>query len=207
MYIFTRARNIESGRTQEALAGAVELTAKVNETIGPTVSTWSQQYAPTGPAILWTSRLDHLEEYETATEQMFASSEVLDMGAELEESLTGPVVDHMIEIVAGDLPTTPTPFVASVQATAVNGHLRAAMHWGADVAQRYATSMDVPTIFGRDLFGYYGSVVWATYFDDVNSYEAVQAKLAADEMLQAVMDEGAHNCCPGAIATVMRRLD
>lgn len=207
MFIFTRARNIEPGRTQEALAGAVELTAKANETIDLTVSTWSQQYAPTGPAIMWTARLEHLAEYETANEQMFASSELLDMAAELEESLTGPMVDHMVEVVAGDLPTTPTPFVASVQATAVNGHLRAAMHWGADLSQKYAAAMNVPTIFGRDLFGYYGSVVWASYFDDVAGYEDVQAKLAADEMLQAMMDEGAHNCVPGAIATVMRRLD
>ncbi len=207
MYIFTRVRNIEGGRYQEALAGAVELAAKVNETVDLTVSTWSQQYAPTGPAIVWTTRLDHLQEYETATEQMFASSEILDMAAELEESLSGPVVDHMIEIVAGELPTTATPFVASVQATAVNGHLRAAMHWGADLAQRYSASMDVPTVFGRDLFGSYGSVIWASYFDDVSGYQTVQGKLAVDEMLQAVMDEGAHNCQPGAIATVMRRLD
>ena len=207
MYIFTRARTIESGRTQEALAGAAELAAKVTEAVDLSVSAWSQQYAPTGPAIMWTTRLDHLEEYDRATEEMFASSEILDTAAELEESLTGPIVDHMIEVVGGELPTTAAPFVASVQATAVNGHMRAAMHWGADVAERYSTSMNVPTVFGRELFGYYGSLVWASYFDDVRAYEAVQAKLAADEMLQAVMDEGAHNCLPGAVATVMRRLD
>ena len=47
---------------------------------------------------------------------------------------------------------------------------------------------------------------WASYYDDINQVEGTHAKMASDEMLQAVVDEGAHNCQPGAIQTMMRRL-
>lgn len=127
--------------------------------------------------------------------------------AELDEHFVGPTVDNLYEVIAGTPPSTPSPIVSMVQATAVNGHLRAAMHWGADLSERFARSMDVPTIFARGLWGDYGTLAWASYFDDINAVEGTQAKLASDEMLQAVMDEGAHNCREGAIATLSRRLD
>ena len=207
MYIFTRARTIDPGRGNEALAGAVELTAKINEVIDVPVTAWYQQYALTGPAINWTARLDHLEDLDRTMAELRASTDVQDLMAELDESLIGPVVDNMIEIIAGTPPTTATPVVSTVQATAANGHYRAAVHWGADLAERFGTSMNVPTIFARGLYGNYGTILWASYCDDMNQLEGTHAKLATDEMLMAVMDEGAHNCAPGAVAMTMHRLD
>lgn len=207
MYIFTRTATIDMGRTAEAFGGATELSRKVTELTALPVTTWYQQFAPTGPAVVWTARMEHLDEMDRAFETLMTSDDYKDAVAELDEFFTAPLVDNIIEIVAGSPPATALPIVSAVWATATNGHLRAAMHWGADLAERLERSMDVPTIFGRGLYGDYGTMVWASYFDDVVALEGTQAKLAGDEMLQAVMDEGAHNCREGAIAVVMRKLD
>ncbi|MDH3680425.1 MAG: hypothetical protein OEV40_10810 [Acidimicrobiia bacterium] len=207
MFIFTRIRTIDPGRVGDAMTLATETSGMVRELTGLTGNTWYQTFAPTGPAIMWTARLEHFEELDRAFETLRGSEAYLDRLAELDEHFVGPTVDNLFEVVAGTPPATPSPIVSMVQATAVNGHLRAAMHWGADLAERFGRSMDVPTIFVRGLYGDYGSMAWGTYFDDINALEGTHAKLTADEMLQAVMDEGAHNCREGAIATVARRLD
>ena len=207
MFIFSRCRTIDPGRMTEALAGATELSRTVESLSDLTLSTWYQQYGPTGPAIRWTVRMDHLEALDQAFETVMASSAYQDALAEADELFIGTVLDDLFEVVAGTPPATAAPIVSSVQATAANGHVRAAMHWGADLAERFGRSMDVPTLFFRGLYGSYGNIGWASYFDDINQVEGTNAKLATDEMLQAVIDEGAHNCQPGATGVLMRKLD
>jgi len=207
MFIRSRYRTIDPGRASEALAGATELSRKVETLTDLTVSTWLQQFGPTGPAVRWTARLEHLEEFDKAFERLNASSDYHDAVAEVDELFIGAVLDELFEIVAGTPPATPTSIATNVQATAANGHVRAAMHWGADLAERFSRSMDVPTIFVRGLYGAYGTIGWASFFNDINEVEGTQAKMAADDMLQAVVDEGAHNCQPGATAVLARRLD
>jgi hypothetical protein len=207
MFIFSRRRTIDSGRGGDALAGAVELSRRVEALTDLTFSTWLQQFGPTGPAIRWTARLEHLEDFDTASRLLMASDDYHDAVAEVDELFIGDVIDDLFEVVAGTPPATTTPIATSVQATAANGHVRAAMHWGADLAERFSRSMDVPTVFVRGLYGAYGTISWASYFSDINQVEGTQAKMAADEMLQAVVDEGAHNCQPGATAVLARKLD
>lgn len=207
MYIFSRSRTIDLGRNSEALSGATESARRVEELTDLTVSTWHQQFALTGPAIVWSARAEHMEAFYRAFELINASESYQDFTAELDECFTGPAVDNMVQIVAGTPPAAPTPLVSIVQATATNGHLRAAIHWGSDLAERVSSSLDAPTIFGRGLYGAYGTLMWGSYFEDINAVEGTQAKLATDEMLQAVIDEGGHNVQPGAMATLMRKLD
>jgi hypothetical protein len=207
MYIFSRSRTIDPARGSEALEGATELSRKVEALSDLTISTWYQQYGPTGPAIRWTARLEHLEDFDKGFERLMAAGDYHDAVAEVDELFIGSVLDDLFEVVAGTPPATATPIASSVQATAANGHVRAAMHWGADLAERFSRSMDVPTVFVRGLYGEYGTIGWASYFDDINQVEGTNAKMAADEMLQAVVDEGAHNCQPGATAVLMRKLD
>jgi len=133
------------------------------------------------------------------------ASDYHDAMAELDEYMTGSPVEALIEPM-GPPPSEPTPIVNTVQAVAANGHLRPTMHWGMDIAERFSRAMDVPTVFARSLWGHYGSVLWGAYFDDPDHLEETNAKMAADEMLQAVMDEGGHNVQPGAISAVMRRM-
>ena len=207
MFIFSRCRTIDPGRGSDAVAGATELSRKVETLCDLKFSTWFQQYGPTGPAIRWTARLEHLEEFDQAFERLMASDDYHDVVAEVDELFVGSVLDDLFEVMTGTPPATATPITTSVQATAANGHIRSAMHWGADLAERFGRSMDVPTLFVRGLYGSYGSIGWASYFDDMNEVEGTHAKMAADEMLQAVVDEGAHNCQPGATAVLMRKLD
>ncbi|MEL7155676.1 MAG: hypothetical protein AAFN30_03650 [Actinomycetota bacterium] len=207
MFIFTRTRTIDPARAMDALTGATELSRTVESLSDLSLSTWFQQYGPTGPAIRWTARLEHLEDYDKAFERLVASEAYHDAVAEVDELFIGMVTDDLLEVVAGDLPSTPTPITASVQATAANGHIRSAIHWGADLAERFGRSLDVPTIFVRGLYGTYGTIAWGSFFDDINQVEGTHAKMATDEMLQAVIDEGAHNCQPGASAVLMRKLD
>jgi hypothetical protein len=206
MFIFSRQRTIDPGRVAEAMSGATGIAKMVGELTDLQVTPWYTQYAPTGPAVTFTVRLEHLEQFDAAFEVMMASSDYQDALAELDESFTGPVIDNMVQIVGGTPPKKATALVTAVQATAMPGHLRAAMHWGTDVAERVGRSLDVPTLFGRNLWGDYGGMMWASYYEDSNALEGVQAKFGADEMLQAVVDEGTHNCQPGAIAVVMRQL-
>ena len=206
MFIFSRQRTIDPARAGEAMSGATAITGVVKEASGMDVTAWYSQFAPTGPGITWTARLEHLEDLDVAFTELMASSDYLDATAELDESFTGPVVDSMVQLIAGTPPKTATPMTSVVQATAMPGHLRAAMHWGADVAERVGRSLDTPMIFGRSLFGAYGSMIWGAYYEDANDLEGTQAKFGADEMLQAVVDEGGHNCQPGAFSVVMRQL-
>lgn len=207
MYIFTRCATIDPGRFSDALSGATALARTVERLTDRTLSTWYQQYAPTGPALRWTVRIEHLEDYEKMFRTATASTEYQDALAEVADCITGPVVDDLFEMVAGTPPTAPTPVATSVMATAANGHLRAAVHWGADLAERASRSLGVPTVFIRGLYGNYGTIGWASYFSDANELEGTNAKLAVDDMLQAVIDEGAHNCQPGVIGVLMRKLD
>lgn len=207
MYVFSRCRTIDPARGGDALAGATELSRKVESLTDLKMTTWLQQYGPTGPAIRWTTRLEHLEDFEKAFERLTPSDDYHDAVAEVDEMFIGPVLDDLFEVVAGTPPPTATPIAATVQATAANGHIRAAMHWGADLAERFSRSLDVPTLFVRGLYGSYGTIAWASYYDDINQLEGTHAKMATDEMLQAVIDEGAHNCEPGAVGYMMRKLD
>ena len=206
MYIFARTRTIDPARSAGAVQAGVEAAAKADEVTGLTSTVWFQAFAPTGSALSWTTRFDHLADLDQAWLALMDDSAYHDAMAELEQYLTGPSVEAVIEPVGGTPPAEPTQVVTSVQATAANGHLRAAMHWGIDLADRVSRTLDVPTIFGRSLWGEYGTVFWASYYEDPTHVEETYAKLAADEMLQAVIDEGAHNVQPGAASWVMRRV-
>ena len=113
------------------------------------------------------SRQSQLESTMTAA---LASSDYQDLLAEADESSIGVPIDNITEIVAGTLPTVPTPVASVVQAAAAPGHLRSTMHWGVSVAEHVASSLAVPSIFGVSLFGEYGSVVWGTHHEDMASY-------------------------------------
>ncbi len=206
MYIFASIRNLDWARSSDAIEAGARIVATMSDLTGLPYTMWFQSFAPTGPALVFTTRIEHLEELDRSFATLMGSSDYQDQQAELDEYLIGSPVQNVIEPVAGTPPAELTPFVSSVQATATNGHLRAAMHWGADVAERFGSAMGVPTMFARGLYGHYGTLFWASYYDDVNAIEGTQAKMAADEMLQAVVDEGAHNVQPGAVATVMRKL-
>jgi hypothetical protein len=126
------------------------------------VSTWLQRYGYDGPALRWTTRLDHLEQLDKAFDLLMASADYHAAVAEADELFIGPVVDELFEVVSGTPPTAPTSVASTVQATAANGQIRV---------------------------------------------EGTHAKMAADDMLQAVIDEGAHNCQPGATVMLMHKLD
>ncbi len=207
MYIVSRTRNYDLGRTGEALAASTALATTTTDLTGVPTTTWLQTFAPTGPAIVWTARFEHLADFERFSTQLMGAAEYHDAMAELDDYLVGTATDAIFETVSGTPPAEVTPIISTVQARAVNGHLRATMHWGVDLAERFSRAMDVPTMFARGLYGFYGTVGWASYVEDMDGLEGTNAKLAVDEMLQAVMDEGAHNCQNGAVSALLRKLD
>lgn len=206
MYIFTRIRTIDPGRDADAIAGGTDIAGFVSGVIDLDVHAWFTQFRPGGPALMWSTRFDTLEQLDNAWATLMADGEYHDRVAELDESFTGPIEDDLLQVVGGSPPKEPTPIVQLVQATAAPGHLRAAMHWGVDIAERFGRSLDVPTMFARSMYGRYGALTWGSYFEDAVAVEGTQSKFATDEMLQAAVDEGAHNCQPDAIAWTASKL-
>lgn len=206
MYVFSRQRNIDPGRLADAVGGIKTLAAKVTELTGQTVTTWSATFTPTGPAVVATARFDSLADYQHLMDTVMASGEYLDLLAEANESFVGAPIDNLIHIVAGNLPSRPLPVAVVVQAAAMPGHYRSAVHWGSHCAESIGRALNVPVVFGTGMFGQYGTLVWGSYYDDLAGYETTNAKLGTDDMLQAIIDEGAHNCQPGAVQFLMRQL-
>ena len=207
MYIFSRQRSVNPASFRDAVGHAVGIAELVTDITGTEVFVWMSQFGPEGPAITWSSRVDSMSDLDTRSSQLMTSDAYAERIEEIDDSFTGAATDSLIEIVSGTLASTPTQYVAVTQALAAPGRIREAVAWGADLAEKASTTLDVPVAFGVGVYGPYGSMGWLAAHDDADSMDQSRAKMMADETLQTAIDDGGDLVQPHASQMLLRRLN
>jgi hypothetical protein len=168
---------------------------------------WMSQYDPEGSAMVWSARFEAMTDLDAALGQLMDSNDYQDQVEALDELFIGQAVDNLIQIVAGGLGDAPVPMVSVIEATAANGRQQQALAWGADIAEKAATSLGLPVAFGIGAYGRYGSLGWITSYEDVASIDDARGKLMADAVLQEAIDDGAGYVQDEATSILLRRLN
>ncbi len=207
MYIFSRRRLIHPGRFRQALGEGVAVAATVTELTDVPVMVWMSQYHPDGAAMVWSARFETMTDLDAAFGLLMESDAYQDQVEAIDEYFTGQPVDGLMQILAGGLGDAPAPMVSVIEATAAAGREQQALAWGAEIAEKAASSLDLPVAFGIGAYGRYGSLGWITSYQEVSQIDDARGKLMADAVLQEAIDDGAGNVQDEATAILLRRLN
>jgi hypothetical protein len=82
-------------------------------------------------------------------------------------------------------------YVATVQTVLANGTIARGLEVGVQVAQLAEKITGVPTLFGVNVTGAYGSIGWVTGYESVQQFQESEAALAVDPEWMALLDRDA----------------
>lgn len=206
MYLFTRTGRFGPGSARDAITFVGEVTDKARQETGLDIHAWSATMSPELGTVVWATFVQDLEHLEQANDKLAASDSfaaLADRGAGL---FTGPLSDMVAQVVAGEVdPSAPVPnYVTSARAVAANGHLRAAIEGGVEIAEASTRITGATTLFLVGATGPYGGCAWTTGFDDIGRVEQAESTLMADSGWIDLIDRVGPAYGPGASQSVYR---
>lgn len=206
MYLFTRAGRFGPGATRDVVSFVGEVTEKARQDTGLDLHAWTATMSPELGTVVWAAFVQDLEHLEQAADKLAASdsfTDLLDRGAKL---FVGPVTDGLAQVVAGEFdPSAPTPhYVTSARAVAANGHLRAALDGGVEIAEAVTRITGVPSLFLVSSTGPYGGCAWTNGFADIGQLEHAESALMADSGWIDLIDRVGSAYGPGASQSIYR---
>jgi hypothetical protein len=182
MYLFSRQIRFGPGNTRDQMEWALAQTEKVNQITGMQVSLYMQVYSPEVGAVGWSTFVPDLAALEAAGDKLNADDSFIaatDKGAAM---TVGGATDSLAQVIYGEPdPTRQIEYVTIVRAVCATGNVAKGMEAGVELAQRAEKVMSTPTLFLADVTGIYGSVAWASGYENVQAMEAAQLALAGDE--------------------------
>jgi hypothetical protein len=159
--------------------------------------------------LAYTTLLQSLAELDAADSCLLADEEYLSLVAEFQPFVAGPPVDRALEVLhnaGGEYRRADVGAVANVvMAQVANARFGAAIKWSVEMADLVADITGHPGMFGRELAGDFGTVVWIATMPDMASLDTANEALAKDPRYLAKLDEMGDIFLPGSGATSIRR--
>jgi hypothetical protein len=157
--------------------------------------------------MVWSCRVDQLDDLVTAQDALFASDEFDTFIRERDEVFVGPLTDTVSQVIHGAPTEAPGAFIQTVGAVCANGSLSEGMHTAIELAEAGKRITGRSTMVVTPVAGAYGSMGWITSFDDLASMAAANAQLTADAEWLKLVDRAGHVYTPGTQATILRRVN
>jgi hypothetical protein len=206
MYIFGRTRTAAPAHTRAAMAIAVEAIDRAQQVMGLQFYAWTTLWSPGVGGLLWSTRVQSLEELQSATEKWAADGPTMDWIEQNDHVFEGPTNDVLTEVIHGAPTGEPGPFVTTVQAQWAPGKAAEAVAVGVEISDTFARLTGRSPIFGRSVTGPLAGVGWITSFPDLAAVEAGDAATNADAGWQELLDRASLCYLPGPTVTMLRRL-
>jgi hypothetical protein len=206
MFIFGRSRAAAPVHTRAARAAAIELGARFSQTTGLTASTWRPVFSPGTGTVIWTARVEHLDDLDAAYQKWSADTASLDWLEENDHLWQGPSNDAVSQVIYGTPPAEPGPIVSVVQSQWTPGKASEALRRGAEVAELYSSLTGAPAMFLSAVTGQFAGVLWMTTFASIGASAEADATAAADERWMSMLDEASGCFEPGATSILLQRL-
>lgn len=207
MYIFARTRGIHPARARDGVAAAVEAGARANTITGLPIFVWSSLFSDQVGTVVWSCRVDQLEELITAQDALFASDDFDKFLRERDDLFVGPLADTVSEVVHGTPTDGPGAYIQTVGAVCANGSLSEGLATGIELAEASKRLTGRTTMVVTPVAGTFGSVAWITSFDDLASMRAANTTLTADAEWRKLVDRAGHVFAPGARTSILRRIN
>lgn len=107
MYIFGRSRRINPAHGRAAVAVAIEAASRVNQIIELPVWVWSAVLSDDSGTLMWSSRVEHLDQLIATDDALVGSTDFADWVAANDGLFAGPYVDTVSEVLHGRPPVPP----------------------------------------------------------------------------------------------------
>jgi hypothetical protein len=193
MYLFTRSVSFAPGHVADSMAWAVAMNERVNAGTDLDVGLFSRTFSPGLGTVAFATFVEELQALETANDTLTADPGYL---AAVDEGgafiVAGGVDDGLMQIIHGQPdPSRAVTYVATVQTALANGAIARGLEVGVQIAQLAEKITGVPTLFGVNVTGPYGSIGWVTGYESVQQYQESEASLAVDPEWMALLDRDA----------------
>lgn len=205
MYLFARSRAVNPARGREAVAMAIEAGTRGSEIIGFPVFTWTTVLSQS-LAVMWSARVEHLDELIAADDALAASDEFMNWLGENDGLFAGPFQTTVSNVVHGAPTGPPAAFIQVTQATCANGSVSEGMAMGVELAETAGRISGLTTMFVSLVAGRFGGVGWLTGFDDLAALEAANDTLLANNDWLKLVDRAGHVYQPGVETSLLRRI-
>lgn len=181
MYLFSRTSVADPAKFNDAAAFAVDISATVSSISGLEVSCWTVVYgAPLG-TVVWSATVESHGAMAAASEKLLADTGYMEKVEAASDLFVGNAEDQLVDMVAmvGDGGHT-GEYASVVTAQCAGGHAAEAMAFGVDILNYTAGLTGLDGVFGRSLYGAWGSVGWISLAASLDQVESANAAMAAD---------------------------
>lgn len=207
MYIFARTRGIHPAHARDGVAAAVEAGTRASTITGLPIFVWSSLFSAEVGAVMWSCRVEQLDELITAQDALLASDDFDQFLRERDNLFVGPIADTVSEVVHGAPTDGPGAYIQVVRAVCANGSLSEGMATGVELAEAAKRITDRTTMVVTPVAGAFGSVGWITSFDDLGSMRAANTMLTADGEWLKLVDRAGHVYASGVTTSILRRIN
>ena len=200
MYLFTRRIRARSGGINEALAWATGITEKARQVSGLDITLSMGVFGPQVGTLVWSAAVPDLAALEAATDKLAVDSTYNDEAGKGLQFAPDGADDRLLQFVFPDAetlaagPPADAPqwqYASIVSSVCADGALRKGIELGVQIAQKATEVSGSPTAFLMDTTGVYGGVNWLSVAPDIQTVEAANAAINADEDFLKLVDEGA----------------
>jgi hypothetical protein len=206
MYIVGRTRHINQAKGRAGFAVAVEAGSRASEILGFPIFVWSSVFPANGPAVSWSTRVEHLADAAAIDETLFADEDFAQWVEDNDDLFVGPSSDVVSQVVHGAPTGPPKAYVQVTQGTCANGAFSDGMIFGVEIAETAARITGIPVMFVTPVVGSYGAVGWLSSVDDLAEVEAANAALAGNDEWLKLVDRAGHAFNPGVTSIMLHRI-
>ncbi|WP_426573403.1 hypothetical protein [Aquihabitans sp. McL0605] len=175
-------------RTLDATAFAIDIAAQVHTITGVEVHTWSLLYGGPINSVAWTATVESHAEMGAIGEKLMADPGYVTRIGESAELFESAPEDALTEVVA-TVNESPTlgEYASVVTAQCAEGKIADAMGFGVDILNHVAKVTGLPSMLTRSLYGPWASMSWITLASSLDAVDAANAAMGADpEYIQKV---------------------
>jgi hypothetical protein len=206
MYLFARNRRVAPANAAEAIAAALEAGAKASEITGVTVFVWTPIFSGETGQVMWSGRVDSLEQLVTANDALIGSTEFQTFISEREHLFEGPLTDTVSEVIHAAPSGPPGAYIQVVQAVCAHGSIGEGMATSVELAEAATRLTGQSTMVVAPVAGPFGALGWITSYPDLTTLRAGNEAARADAEWMKLIDRAGHVYQPGVTTTIMRRL-
>ncbi len=206
MYVHTARCTVDNGSPNRSFTDGLELAECIESRVAIPITLWSAPFATSGTELVWSARLQNLVQMD-ALQAALCSDYRKDDRHRPAVQFPAPRVEALLEIVSGAPAGPPAPFVTAQIAYATGDDANAAIEWGSNLAEQQRQTLNSPVMFGVNVFGDDGRLVWVISHPDAHTLETAGRMLTADPTINALMDEGRHFLQPRRRRHYLRRLN
>jgi hypothetical protein len=191
VYVHTARCTIDNGSPDRSLTDGLELAEQIENLVAIPITLWSAPFAASGTQLVWSARIQNLVQMDALQAALcsFYRENAPDGSLVQFPALR---VEALLEIVSGEPQGPPAPFVTARVAYATADAADEAIAWGSNLAEQERQTLDACVMFGVNVFGDDGRLVWVVSHPDAHTVETAGRMLKTDPTIKALMDEGRH---------------